>query len=353
MDLSFIKEPITVVSGIVAILTFVGGLTWRRKRSGLGSEGGNSGSIAASITDSTVIQDSQVNIGRSDSYPQERDLTNLLKLAEREMSGNAKSTGYMTSELLTNALEELQRHNHYASLPKDLLDALDTALRIALAQNSIGQNVQRYSAAANQKNYISIAEEAAAAVAEYLDSIGRLKCSFKPVEINSPSSNRDWAIEITNDGDNPIVQCHVQLDDLWFVEPTEQMTLDRFPTSIPLRWIGSSNSRQMIAVGTRRRFELIAVRNTGSSNSIQIAYDEPDLFRRNQSLSYDSPFFMQLSVTSAELNPEFVVIKVDPPVVKDLILRGIYERDSEPRPPIEIVYRDKCRASRYFSFSGG
>ena len=288
--------------------------------------------------------------GESGITPHERNFDDLLELTKREILANIGLTGFSASELLTVVLEELRRHRDYASLPDSLLSELDVVFRAASSQNSMGQTVGRSSANTNHKNYIKVAKIAAAAIAEHLESVGRLQCSFKAVEVNSRLVSRGWEIEITNAGDHPVVECYVQLDDLWFVESDTKQTLDRFPTSIPLRWVGPSSLNQTtIAPRGKRRFELLAHTGAQMSGKIEIAYDEPGSFRDEQSLSVDDRFFMQLSITSSNSKPEFIVIRVDPPVVKSLILRGLNEQASVHQPPVEIVYQEMHRASRNFA----
>lgn len=282
----------------------------------------------------------------------ERGLDGLLKLASLELSGNIKSTGFSASELSTATLEELQQHSEYPSLPNDLLTDVDMVFRAASTQNAIGRTVLRSSAAANHSSYIKIANKVVDTITDHLESIGRLKCRFSPVEVSSHPMSREWVIEITNEDDNPVVDCFVQLDDLWFDDLGGDQTLDRFPTSIPLRWIGPSNSSHAaITANGKRKYELLAAKGEQVGGKIEIAYDESDRFRQDQSLSVDDIFFMQLSITSANSKPEFIVIKVDPPIVRNLILRGLNERDAIHRPPIEIVYQGMYRTPREFSVS--
>lgn len=347
MDWSIFLEPISVIIEIVVAAVAVIGL--RRRFSSSGEPNVSNQTVAANISDSTVIQDSQINIGPDHDISNEREIEDIIELTKREIQGNSNATGYMASMLQTNMSDELQKHSRYASMPLDLRQTIDGVHRYAATQNSIGQHSSRSGASANRNNYVRLAESAIEQIDLYLERFGRMPCQFKTSEITVEAMNRIWEIEIVNESSEVISNCVVQLDDLWFADQSSGLTLDSFPTAIPLKWVGpSDSSRANIASRGKRRFELVKVVGSEMSGSLEFGYDLPEQFRSTQSLSYDDEFYVQLSVSSDEYKTEFIVVKVDPPMVKSLTRRGLAEMFAEHRPAIEFLHQETDPANRDF-----
>ena len=108
-----------------------------------------------------------------------------------------------------------------------------------------------------------------------------------------------------------IKECIVQLDDLRFVEYNGRTTwsLERYPVPEPLSSVGPSNSSMTtITARGKRRFTAMSTTSTRRDAHIEIAHDNSESFLNNASLPFSDGVFL--------------VLKIDPPMVTDLIFLG-------------------------------
>ena len=152
-----------------------------------------------------------------------------------------------------------------------------------------------------------------------------------------------WALAVHNSSEVAVTDAVAMLDDIWFESMDTQMTLNRWERAVPMSWRGATDpARTSIASNAVMHVDLELHQPKSGKSALEIGYADPDV-RSRETLSYDEPFLMQLSVAGAGQTTQFAVLRVDPPIARDLILRSL-----EPdRTPVELLQTGKKRAERH------
>ena len=140
---------------------------------------------------------------------------------------------------------------------------------------------------------------------------------------------RGWGIVVRNAGTSAASGCSARIEELAFETPKDRQSLGLLATDRPLHWAGQESESYEIPGGQTAHLNVVysqRVKDTSTSSQekfVTLAYRGDSEFQPIKSLSGEEPILALINISSDSTLPQYVVCKIVPSLMTDLILQGV------------------------------